>query len=111
MMPRPMLSRIVRRRSTRPAPCWSIRFSSSVRLLWKISFKRVYPKQLRLFIEQESSYGSLLVSITITRRRLFRLKKSCAGDKLQTAIEIGFSCNLLKNDMDIMILSADTVEG
>ncbi|KAI9573070.1 hypothetical protein HD554DRAFT_2058642 [Boletus coccyginus] len=33
------------------------------------------------------------------------------GDKLQTAIEIGFSCNLLKQDMEIMILSADTPEG
>ncbi|KAF5360300.1 hypothetical protein D9758_009101 [Tetrapyrgos nigripes] len=32
------------------------------------------------------------------------------GDKLQTAIEIGYSCNLLKNDMDIMILSADSPE-
>ncbi|KAK7023178.1 P-type phospholipid transporter [Favolaschia claudopus] len=30
------------------------------------------------------------------------------GDKLQTAIEIGFSCNLLKPDMDLMILSADS---
>ncbi|KAG8905464.1 hypothetical protein FRB99_008905 [Tulasnella sp. 403] len=33
------------------------------------------------------------------------------GDKLQTAIEIGFSCNLLKNDMEIMILSADSPEN
>ncbi|KIJ56259.1 hypothetical protein M422DRAFT_219400 [Sphaerobolus stellatus SS14] len=33
------------------------------------------------------------------------------GDKLQTAIEIGFSCNLLKNDMEIMILSADSQEA
>ncbi|KAF8528473.1 phospholipid-transporting ATPase 1 [Hysterangium stoloniferum] len=33
------------------------------------------------------------------------------GDKLQTAIEIGFSCNLLKPDMEIMILSADTAEA
>ncbi|EGN94457.1 hypothetical protein SERLA73DRAFT_96604 [Serpula lacrymans var. lacrymans S7.3] len=32
------------------------------------------------------------------------------GDKLQTAIEIGFSCNLLKKDMEIMILSADTLD-
>ncbi|KAJ7581830.1 phospholipid-transporting ATPase 1 [Mycena floridula] len=32
------------------------------------------------------------------------------GDKLQTAIEIGYSCNLLKNDMDLMILSADSRE-
>ncbi|KAK0451302.1 uncharacterized protein EV420DRAFT_1560180 [Desarmillaria tabescens] len=32
------------------------------------------------------------------------------GDKLQTAIEIGYSCNLLKNDMDLMILSADSYE-
>jgi len=32
------------------------------------------------------------------------------GDKLQTAIEIGYSCNLLKQDMDVMILSADSVE-
>jgi magnesium-transporting ATPase (P-type) len=31
------------------------------------------------------------------------------GDKLQTAIEIGFSCNLLKSDMELMILSADSV--
>ncbi|KAI0077495.1 phospholipid-translocating P-type ATPase [Panus rudis PR-1116 ss-1] len=31
------------------------------------------------------------------------------GDKVQTAIEIGFSCNLLKQDMEIMILSADTL--
>ncbi|KAJ6598151.1 phospholipid-transporting ATPase 1 [Mycena vulgaris] len=30
------------------------------------------------------------------------------GDKLQTAIEIGYSCNLLKADMDLMILSADS---
>ncbi|KAF7377408.1 P-type phospholipid transporter [Mycena sanguinolenta] len=30
------------------------------------------------------------------------------GDKLQTAIEIGYSCNLLKNDMDLMILSAES---
>jgi len=34
----------------------------------------------------------------------------CLGDKLQTAIEIGYSCNLLKNDMDLMILSASTPE-
>lgn len=33
---------------------------------------------------------------------------TCAGDKLQTAIEIGYSCNLLKSDMDLMILSADS---
>ncbi|KAF9238250.1 phospholipid-translocating P-type ATPase [Melanogaster broomeanus] len=33
------------------------------------------------------------------------------GDKLQTAIEIGYSCNLLKKDMDVMILSSDTPEG
>ena len=33
------------------------------------------------------------------------------GDKLQTAIEIGFSCNLLKQDMEIMILSADSAEA
>ncbi|RDX49470.1 phospholipid-transporting ATPase 1 [Lentinus brumalis] len=33
------------------------------------------------------------------------------GDKVQTAIEIGFSCNLLKSDMEIMILSADTHEA
>ncbi|GAA5983570.1 hypothetical protein JCM5350_004867 [Sporobolomyces pararoseus] len=33
------------------------------------------------------------------------------GDKLQTAIEIGFSCNLLTNEMDIMILSAESEEG
>ncbi|KIM51232.1 hypothetical protein SCLCIDRAFT_33615 [Scleroderma citrinum Foug A] len=33
------------------------------------------------------------------------------GDKLQTAIEIGFSCNLLKQDMEIMILSAESPEG
>ncbi|KAF8628303.1 hypothetical protein AX17_006006 [Amanita inopinata Kibby_2008] len=32
------------------------------------------------------------------------------GDKLQTAIEIGYSCNLLKNDMEVMILSADSPE-
>ncbi|KAK7062688.1 phospholipid transporting ATPase [Paramarasmius palmivorus] len=32
------------------------------------------------------------------------------GDKLQTAIEIGYSCNLLKNDMDVMIISADSAE-
>lgn len=32
------------------------------------------------------------------------------GDKLQTAIEIGYSCNLLKNNMDLMILSASTLE-
>ncbi|CCM05301.1 uncharacterized protein FIBRA_07515 [Fibroporia radiculosa] len=31
------------------------------------------------------------------------------GDKIQTAIEIGFSCNLLKDDMDVMILSAETI--
>ena len=28
------------------------------------------------------------------------------GDKLQTAIEIGYSCNLLTNDMEVMIISA-----
>ncbi|PLW29555.1 hypothetical protein PCASD_15964 [Puccinia coronata f. sp. avenae] len=33
------------------------------------------------------------------------------GDKLQTAIEIGYSCNLLKNTMEIMILSSDTEAG
>ncbi|KAE9393504.1 phospholipid-translocating P-type ATPase [Gymnopus androsaceus JB14] len=32
------------------------------------------------------------------------------GDKLQTAIEIGYSCNLLKQEMDVMILSAETAE-
>lgn len=36
---------------------------------------------------------------------------ACSGDKLQTAIEIGFSCNLLKNDMDLMILSADSLDA
>ncbi|KZV76767.1 phospholipid-translocating P-type ATPase [Peniophora sp. CONT] len=33
------------------------------------------------------------------------------GDKVQTAIEIAYSCNLLKNDMEVMILSADTLDG
>ncbi|PSR73519.1 hypothetical protein PHLCEN_2v10631 [Hermanssonia centrifuga] len=33
------------------------------------------------------------------------------GDKVQTAIEIGFSCNLLKSDMEVMILSADTAQS
>ncbi|OBZ77329.1 Phospholipid-transporting ATPase DNF1 [Grifola frondosa] len=33
------------------------------------------------------------------------------GDKVQTAIEIGFSCNLLKSDMEVMILSADSHEA
>lgn len=33
------------------------------------------------------------------------------GDKLQTAIEIAFSCNLLSSKMEIMILSADSEEG
>ncbi|KIP01649.1 hypothetical protein PHLGIDRAFT_32482 [Phlebiopsis gigantea 11061_1 CR5-6] len=33
------------------------------------------------------------------------------GDKVQTAIEIGFSCNLLKSDMDVMILSSSTPES
>ncbi|WVW84748.1 hypothetical protein I302_106783 [Kwoniella bestiolae CBS 10118] len=33
------------------------------------------------------------------------------GDKLQTAIEIGYSCNLLTNDMEVMIISADSEEG
>ncbi|KAI0037154.1 phospholipid-translocating P-type ATPase [Vararia minispora EC-137] len=33
------------------------------------------------------------------------------GDKVQTAIEIAFSCNLLKNDMEVMILSADSLEA
>ncbi|PWZ00177.1 phospholipid-translocating P-type ATPase [Testicularia cyperi] len=33
------------------------------------------------------------------------------GDKLQTAIEIGFSCNLLTSDMEIMIISADHEAG
>ncbi|CAK5276718.1 unnamed protein product [Mycena citricolor] len=32
------------------------------------------------------------------------------GDKLQTAIEIGYSCNLLKSDMDLMILSAGSFQ-
>lgn len=32
------------------------------------------------------------------------------GDKLQTAIEIGYSCNLLKQGMDVMILSATSHE-
>jgi len=30
---------------------------------------------------------------------------------MQTAIEIGFSCNLLKQEMDIMIISADSEAG
>lgn len=33
------------------------------------------------------------------------------GDKLQTAIEIGYSCNLLTNSMDVMIISADSPAG
>ncbi|EIW73502.1 hypothetical protein TREMEDRAFT_26850 [Tremella mesenterica DSM 1558] len=33
------------------------------------------------------------------------------GDKLQTAIEIGYSCNLLTNDMEVMIISADSEPG
>ncbi len=33
------------------------------------------------------------------------------GDKLQTAIEIGYSCNFLTNDMEVMIMSADSEDG
>ncbi|ODO05178.1 phospholipid-translocating ATPase [Cryptococcus wingfieldii CBS 7118] len=33
------------------------------------------------------------------------------GDKLQTAVEIGYSCNLLTNDMEVMIISADSEDG
>ena len=32
------------------------------------------------------------------------------GDKQATAIEIGYSCRLLKQDMDIVILNADSSE-
>ena len=32
------------------------------------------------------------------------------GDKVQTAIEIGYSCNLLKQDMDVMIITATSRE-
>ncbi|TIA90033.1 hypothetical protein E3P99_01747 [Wallemia hederae] len=32
------------------------------------------------------------------------------GDKVQTAIEIGFSCNLLDNGMEMMILSAENTQ-
>ena len=32
------------------------------------------------------------------------------GDKVQTAIEIGYSCNLLKQDMDVMIITASSKE-
>jgi len=32
------------------------------------------------------------------------------GDKVQTAIEIGYSCNLLTPDMEVMIISADSPE-
>jgi len=41
------------------------------------------------------------------RAHLFTLVP--AGDKLQTAIEIGFSCNLLTNEMDIVRLSHSSV--
>lgn len=33
------------------------------------------------------------------------------GDKMQTAIEIGFSCNLLNADTEVMIISADHEAG
>lgn len=33
------------------------------------------------------------------------------GDKVQTAIEIGYSCNLLTNDMEVMIISADSADA
>ena len=33
------------------------------------------------------------------------------GDKLQTAIEIGYSCNLLTNEMEVMIISASSEAG
>lgn len=33
------------------------------------------------------------------------------GDKMQTAIEIGFSCNLLNSDTEIMIITADHEAG
>ncbi|KAG8918881.1 hypothetical protein FRC01_001607 [Tulasnella sp. 417] len=39
------------------------------------------------------------------------LTRIFVGDKLQTAIEIGYSCNLLKNDMEVMILSADSQDA
>src|SRR6202034_4416317 len=29
------------------------------------------------------------------------------GDKVETAINIGFSCNLLDNDMDLIVFSVD----
>ncbi|KAE9382692.1 hypothetical protein BT96DRAFT_1010193 [Gymnopus androsaceus JB14] len=41
-------------------------------------------------------------------RRCIGLESSC--DKLQAAIEIGYSCDLLKQQMDVMILSAETAE-
>ncbi|EUC67587.1 phospholipid-translocating P-type ATPase, partial [Rhizoctonia solani AG-3 Rhs1AP] len=42
---------------------------------------------------------------------LARRPLDLTGDKLQTAIEIGYSCNLLKSDMEVMIISATTADG
>ena len=39
------------------------------------------------------------------------LTPGIAGDKVQTAIEIGYSCNLLTSDMETMIISSDTEAG
>lgn len=33
------------------------------------------------------------------------------GDKVETAINIGFSCNLLNNDMELLVIRADTDDG
>jgi phospholipid-translocating ATPase len=52
-----------------------------------------------------------LLRITLYNFVVRSRPNSHSGDKVQTAVEIGFSCNLLTNNMEIMILSADSAES
>ena len=77
---------------------------------WRTSCRWVSQRRSIRCITQASSCGFSHWQVSNTSRaRVPATQHTPPGDKLHTAIKIGFICNLLKQDMEIMIISADSM--
>jgi hypothetical protein len=103
-------SRTATRTLRRPWRWSSTRSASSVRRRSRTSCRRAYRTRPRRCTRPASSSGSSWATRCRRRSRSVRvadcIERRWAGDRWPA-----FSCNLLKSDMEIMILSADSLDN
>src|SRR5690625_3281275 len=81
-----------------------------VQLVLKIDYKIVYHRLLVYYNKPIFAYGLGPINIFI-KMRLNEKVRVLTGDKRETAINIGYSCNLLNSSMNVLLLDESNIDN